>query len=123
MAIDLDLDRYRTDLEERRTRVQAVIVHREHAESLEDESGELVSSSADNHLADTATDTYDRELDEGLGDDAERVLGKIEAALGRIDAGTFGTCEVCGGKIPEERLEAIPYTTLCIEDARRLERG
>ena len=97
MAIDLDLDRYRTDLEERRTRVQAVIVHREHAESLEDESGELVSSSADNHLADTATDTYDRELDEGLGDDAERVLGKIEAALGRIDAGTFGTCEVCGG--------------------------
>ena len=123
MAIDLDLDRYRTDLEERRTRVRAVIVHREHAESLEDESGELVSSSADNHLADTATDTYDRELDEGLGDDAERVLDKIESALGRIDAGTFGTCEVCGGEIPAERLEAIPYTTLCIEDARRLERG
>ena len=123
MAIDLDLDRYRTDLEERRARVREVIVHREHTESLEDESGELVSSSADNHLADTATDTYDRELDEGLGDDAERVLDKIEAALGRIDAGTFGTCEVCGGEIPAERLEAIPYTTLCIEDARKLERG
>jgi RNA polymerase-binding protein DksA len=123
MAIDLDLDRYRTDLEERRARVRAVIVHREHVESLEDESGELVSSSADNHLADTATDTYDRELDEGLGDDAERVLDKIEAALARIDAGTFGVCEVCGGEIPQERLEAIPYTTLCIEDARKLERG
>ena len=100
----------------------AVIEHREHVDSLEDESGELVSSSADNHLADTATDTYDRELDEGLEEDAERLLAQIDGALSRIADGSFGTCENCGKPIAEERLEAIPYTTLCIEDARKRER-
>lgn len=121
--MSIDTDRFRTDLEERRTRVQAVIEHREHTGSLEDESGELVSSSADNHMADTATDTYDRELDEGLGDDAERQLAEIEAALRRIEAGTYGTCQVCGKPIGEERLEAVPFATLCIDDARKRERG
>ena len=114
----IDTARLRSDLEQRRTRVLAVIEHREHAESLEEESGELVSSSADNHLADTATDTYDRELDEGLEEDAERLLDQIEGALSRIASGSYGMCENCGKPIAEERLEAIPYTTLCIEDAR-----
>jgi DnaK suppressor protein len=121
-VIAIDTTRFRSDLEERRARVVAVIEHRNHADSLEDESGELVSSSADNHLADTASDTYDREFDEGLEEDAERLLGEIDRALGRIEAGSYGLCEVCGKPIPEERLEAIPYTTLCIEDARQRER-
>jgi DnaK suppressor protein len=121
-VIAIDITRFRSDLEERRARVVAVIEHRNHADSLEDESGELVSSSADNHLADTASDTYDREFDEGLEEDAERLLGEIDRALGRIENGSYGLCEVCGKPIPEERLEAIPYTTLCIEDARKRER-
>ncbi len=120
--IAIDTDRFRSDLEERRTRVLAVIEHRNHAESLEEESGELVSSSADNHLADTASDTYDREFDEGLEEDAERLLGEIDGALSRIADGSYGACKVCGRPIAEERLEAIPYTTLCIEDARKQER-
>jgi RNA polymerase-binding transcription factor DksA len=119
----IDTDRFRTDLEERRERVLAVIEHRERGGSLEEEIGELVSSSADNHLADTATETYDRELDEGLGVDAERLLGEIDAALGRIADGSYGRCVVCGNPIDEERLEAMPHATLCIEDKRRQERG
>ena len=118
----IDTNRFRSDLEERRTRVLAVIEHRNHVDSLEDESGELVSSSADNHLADTASDTYDREFDEGLEEDAERLLGEIDGALHRIADGTYGTCAICGKQISEERLEAIPYTTLCIDDARERER-
>ena len=119
----IDNDRFRSALEERRARVVAVIEHREHRESLEDETGELVSSSADNHLADTATETYDREFDEGLGEDAERLLRQIEAALQRLEEGTYGICEVCGREIGEERLEAIPFTTLCIDDARKRRNG
>jgi DnaK suppressor protein len=119
----IDTARFRSELEQRRSRVLAVIEHRDRVDSLEDETGELVNSSADNHLADTATDTYDRELDEGMEEDAGRLLGRIDAALGRIEDGTYGTCEICGRQIDEERLEAIPHTTLCIDDARKLERG
>ena len=78
-----------------------------------------MSSSADNHLADTASETYERELDEGLEEDAREQLREVEAALARIEAGEYGTCEVCGKEIPDERLEAVPWTTLCIDDARR----
>jgi RNA polymerase-binding protein DksA len=119
----VDTNRFQADLEGLRARVQRVLERRNHPESLEEESGELVSSSADNHLADTATDTFDRELDEGLEDDAERLLQQIDAALQRIADGTYGRCDGCGREIDEARLEAVPYTTLCIDDARKLERG
>jgi DnaK suppressor protein len=51
------------------------------------------------------------------------VLAEIDAALRRIDDGTFGACAVCGAPIGEERLEAVPYARLCIEDKRALERA
>jgi RNA polymerase-binding protein DksA len=120
--VAIDTQRFRSELEQRRTRVLALIEHRDHPESLEEEVGELVSSSADNHLADTATDTYDREFDEGLEEDAARLLVQIDDAMRRIEDGTYGFCEVCGRPIPEERLEAVPYATLCIDDARKQER-
>ena len=117
----LDTERFRTELQSRRARLTSLIDGRDH-ESLEDESGEVVAS-VDNHLADTATDTYDRELADGLEEDAERIIAEIDAALGRIDAGTYGICDACGRQIGEERLAAVPYTTLCIDDARKLEQG
>jgi RNA polymerase-binding protein DksA len=119
----VDTNRFRTELDDLRARVLRVLERRDHAESLEDEVGELVSSSADNHLADTATDTFDRELDEGLEKDAGRLLGQVDAALRRIEAGTYGKCDACGREIDEARLEAVPYATLCIDDARKQERG
>jgi RNA polymerase-binding protein DksA len=51
------------------------------------------------------------------------VLAAIDAALQRIDEGTFGTCRTCGKPIGEDRLEALPYTTQCIDCKRREERG
>ena len=47
----------------------------------------------------------------------------IDVALGRIDAGTYGTCARCGNAIPEERLDAVPYATLCLDCKRIEERG
>ena len=58
-----------------------------------------------------------------LEDNSTHVLAAIDAALARIDDGTFGTCEVCGKPIDEERLEALPWATLCIDDKRKQERG
>jgi DnaK suppressor protein len=120
--MSIDTERIRSDLESRRARLVAVVERRDNPDSLEDESGEVVAS-VDNHLADTATDTYDRELEDGIEEDAERVIERIDAALRRIEAGKYGTCEICGRKIGEERLEAVPYATLCIDDARRLAQG
>ena len=51
------------------------------------------------------------------------MVAEIDEALARIDAGTYGTCSVCGAAIPEERLDAVPYATLCLDDKRRQEQG
>ena len=111
-------------LEKRRSVVDALdYLHKENRGSLEDETGELVSGSADQHLADTATETVDREIDYTLEEHDERMLTAIDAALGRLDAGTFGTCVNCGAQIAPARLEAMPWATLCIECKRREERG
>ncbi len=119
-----DNERFRTMLLEERERVVAAIdyLHKENPGSLEDETGELVSGSADNHMGDTATATFDRELDYTLEDNAEGVLGAIDGALRRIDDGTYGKCRICGREIAPERLEARPWADLCIDDARAQER-
>jgi DnaK suppressor protein len=111
-------------LEKRQAVVEALdYLHKEHPGSLEDETGELVSSSADQHLADTATETVDREIDYTLEASDGRLLAAVDSALARIDEGTYGTCVNCGAQIPPERLEAMPWATLCIECKRKEERG
>jgi RNA polymerase-binding protein DksA len=121
--VSIDTDHFRAELEQHRERLQSTIAHHDiGGASLTEETGELMSSSADNHLADTASETYEREFDEGLEEDAQDQLREVEAALQRIEDGTYGTCSVCGKQIPVERLEAVPWTTLCIDDARKLAR-
>ena len=118
----IDTDRFREALLDERRRVEAALqnLHDETRGTLYDDSGE--ETAFDNHLADTATETYDRELEYTLEEGTERVLGEIDAALKRIDDGTYGSCTNCGGQIPEERLEALPWATLCIECQREQER-
>ena len=85
--------------------------------------GEINFAAGDQHIADHASDLVDRELDQSLGENAENVIAEIDEALWRIEAGTYGTCAVCGAVIPEERLEAIPYAILCLDDKRRREQS
>ena len=119
----LDPEHFRKELLEHRERLLGTIKHHDIGNaSLTEETGELMSSSADNHLADTASETYERELDEGLEGDAREQLREVDDALARIEAGAYGTCSVCGREIPVERLEALPWTTLCIDDARKQQR-
>jgi len=122
VAAGPDLERFRLVLQSERDRLlhAAQAVH--HEGSLIEETGDLAIGSGD-HLADSATETYLRELDEGLEENAERLLTEIEDALGRIADGTYGTCAACGRPIDAERLEAVPYATLCVDDKRAQERG
>ena len=117
-----DTDRFRDLLLQERERVKAAIdnLHEENPGSIGDETGE--DAVFDNHLADTATVTYDRELDYTLEENSEHVLADIDAALKRIDDGTYGICTNRGEQIPVERLEARPWATLCIDCQRDRER-
>jgi RNA polymerase-binding transcription factor DksA len=74
----------------------------------ESDSGEAELSDYDQHPADMATDTFERERDLGLLDDLEAEFRELEDALGRIDTGTYGVDEVTGAPIDPERLEALP---------------
>lgn len=85
--------------------------------------GELNTAAGDQHIADHASDMMDRELDVTLEDHAEELVREIDDALARIVAGTYGLCVSCHGQIPEERLDAVPYASLCIECKRREEHG
>jgi RNA polymerase-binding protein DksA len=118
----IDTDPFRTVLLEERERVAAAIenLHAETPGSLTDDSGE--ETAYDNHLGDTATVTYDRELGYTLEENSEHVLADIDAALKRIEDGTYGICTTCSKEISEERLEARPWATLCIDCQRERER-
>jgi len=119
----IDTDHFRTMLLEERERVQKAIANLrdDHPGSLDDEVEEIAATS-DNHLGETASATLGREIDYTLGENSEQVLSEIEAALERIEQGRYGVCVRCGGSIPPERLEAHPWASLCIEDARLAER-
>ncbi|MDX6474717.1 MAG: hypothetical protein QOH95_228 [Gaiellaceae bacterium] len=117
----IDTAEYRKRLEEEKARLTHAVdfLEKENPGSLSDELGELAEGGTDNHLGDTATAMYDRELDEGLEEGAQQTIAEIDAALQRIEDGSYGTCEVCGKPIGAERLSAIPWARLCIDDQRR----
>jgi DnaK suppressor protein len=118
----VDTERFRSLLLEERERVRHTVshLHEQNHRSLEDETEE---ETFDNHLADSATATLDREIDYTLEEKSEHVLNAIERALRRIDEGKYGICGRCGKPISEERLEALPYADRCIDCKRLEERG
>lgn len=81
--------------------------------SLQDSIDEL--SLYDNHPADIGNETFEREKDLGFKLFAEDRLAMIAEALDCIEKGTYGQCEACGQDIGSDRLEVIPYTTLCLK--------
>jgi RNA polymerase-binding protein DksA len=118
----IDTDRFHKLLLEERERVKEAIdyLHDENSGSIQDETQD---STADNHPGDMATVTFDRELDYTLEENEGRLLQAIDAALKRIDDGTYGNCVNCGQPVGAERLEALPWTTQCIGCKRKEERG
>jgi len=63
---------------------------------------------------DLASDARDREINLILTDRDRDKLQAIDEALGRVDDGTYGVCENCGADIAEARLQALPFTRLCV---------
>ncbi|MGW8889865.1 TraR/DksA family transcriptional regulator [Streptomyces sp. NPDC055749] len=72
--------------------------------------------------ADTGTKNITREHELSLAANAQEMLEQSERALARLDAGTYGLCEVCGKPIGKARMQAFPRATLCVEDKQKQER-
>lgn len=72
------------------------------------------------HLADLGSRGFEEEVDLTLLENEEQLMEEINAALSRIERGTFGRCEKCRHEITRERLQAVPYTRYCIECSRQL---
>jgi RNA polymerase-binding protein DksA len=120
-AIDLDdikrrlllrRDQLQRDLEVKEQQVA------EDGDELDPERGGL-----GNHMADDANQTFEQETMLTLETSIRRELDQVEAALARIEEGTYGTCSNCGKPINPARLEARPASTLCIDCQQRQDRN
>lgn len=74
------------------------------------------------HMADVATDNYDREFSLGIASNERQLLYELDDALKRIEEGSFGLCEECKRVITKTRLKAIPYTRHCLSCQEKREK-
>lgn len=81
--------------------------------TLKDASGDI--SGYTYHMADIATDTYDREFSLGLASNERKLIYELDDALKKIEEGNYGICEQCKNPIPKTRLKALPYARLCLK--------
>ncbi|AME04977.1 TraR/DksA C4-type zinc finger protein [Bacillus siamensis] len=88
--------------------------------SMSEDTGEL-SNGVDNHLADHGSIYLDRVTNQTLDEVDQNLLDEVNAALERMDKGTYGICEKTGKEIPYERLEAVPYARMTVEAQREAE--
>ena len=66
------------------------------------------------HMADVASDNYEREFSLSLADNEQKLLNRINEALEKINDNTYGLCELCEKKISKARLKIVPYAELCV---------
>ncbi|MBN1394797.1 MAG: TraR/DksA C4-type zinc finger protein [Pirellulales bacterium] len=117
-----DLQLYKNVLLALRARLRGDVNHLAEAalkKSRSEANGDL--SSMPIHMADIGSDNFEQEFTLSLMENEGDTLSQIETSLERIEEGTYGLCEECGAKIPKNRLNAIPYATLCIRCAEQQE--
>ena len=116
--------KHRRQLEELRRRVGAdarAVAQQALGPSGGQDGGDL--SNAPYHLGDEGTEEFLHDMSAALAENETYLLGEIAAALARIDAGAYGTCESCGREIAAERLEAMPYARHCVQCAETQQTG
>ena len=76
-----------------------------------------------NNMAELGTANAEQELTLNLLGSEKAAFDQIEAAIERIEGGSYGQCEECGGRIPKARLDAIPYAALCVRCVSQEDEG
>jgi DnaK suppressor protein len=111
--MDRDLEPFRAQLTTERDRLREEV-----GEAIEAPDQMTYGSQAA-----AASQVFEQQRDLALRDRAVQHLAQVEAALNRLDDGTFGQCVRCGRAIPEARLEALPWAAHCIDCQTALDRG
>lgn len=83
----------------------------------------LEANQRDASLSDQGTDTFDREMELNMMGSEQEVLFEIDAALRRVEKGSYGICELTGQPINLERLQALPYVRYTVRAQSELEKG
>jgi DnaK suppressor protein len=110
----------RKRLEEERTRLEGVRDGLLRDETDADAGAEL--SNVDQHPGDLGSETFEHEKNQSVLEQVSDELLQIQAAVERLEEGTYGTCQACGKPIRAERLDAMPATRFCVDDQAKAER-
>ncbi|MGB2630212.1 MAG: TraR/DksA family transcriptional regulator [Candidatus Omnitrophota bacterium] len=111
-----DLKKIREELIKQKAKIlEELLKIREEAlkKSQKDSSGDLSGYTL--HMADMATDLYDREFSLELAEGERERLYALDEAIRRIDEGSYGVCDMCGCRISKRRLKVMPQASKCIE--------
>ena len=118
-----DMKAYRDRLLDIRARLRGDVTSMTHAALRKGGDDGAGSSSMPIHMAELGSDNFEQEFTLSLLANEEDRLGMIETALQRIEDGEYGLCEQCDGVIPKTRLNALPYTPVCIKCAENRDLG
>ena len=113
-----EIEDLRARLEEERAELQTQLATIEEDAFSSTQSDLAGDVGLDDESADAGTATFEREKDLSIEQNVRDLLHKIDAALKRMDDGTYGICERCGRPIEKTRIKALPYVDLCIKDAK-----
>lgn len=117
-----DIEKFRARLIEERQRLEVEL------QEIEDRTARIAESdraselgSWEDHPADLASETFEREKDLAIGESVESLLNQVLTALEKLDRGTYGVCDACDKPIKKARLNALPFATLCLACQDRTE--
>ena len=110
MAIDLTVMRRR--LEEKQAEIQRHIAALTGSPTLPEDS--IQASDGVLEPEEEAVDLEETDVEQAILDNERALLAEVQQALARIENGTYGICINCGQPIPDKRLEAIPWASLCV---------
>ncbi|MGI8573990.1 MAG: TraR/DksA family transcriptional regulator [Egibacteraceae bacterium] len=108
----MDADHARALLEQERERLEGIA--EEQGEQAERESAPAPEAVRGGE-SDSPSNVYDRQVAASVAGHAEAELAEVDAALERVEDGSYGRCQECGKEIPDERLELMPATRYCVE--------
>ena len=118
-----ELEHFRRVLLIRRRALEKEIEELENSTTNPNDSGVRVENPYSTHPADIGMDNLGRENSYLFASKAAEMLVKIKEALERIDDGTYGKCRICGKLISKERLNAVPWTEVCVDCKRKEEKN
>jgi RNA polymerase-binding protein DksA len=118
----MDADTARSRLHQERERLTTTLTDLESQADAQKESLQELSV-IDQHEADIGTETFEMEKDLSIIESVRAGLEDIDAALRRVEDGSYGRCQRCGEPIGDERLEAVPAARYCVEHQAAMEQA